>query len=70
MLRAPSYVLVTTQDADDYGIKQQCLSIAMHLLNDLDRCLVEPYAEGILAASWHLMQHALPLMVKHEVSSL
>lgn len=39
----------------------------MHLLSDLDRGLVEPYAEGIVGASWHLMQQALPLMVKHEV---
>lgn len=55
------------QDADDYGTKQQCLAIAMHLLSDLDRNLVFPYAEAIVNASWHLMQHALPLMVKHEV---
>lgn len=63
----PTHTHAPQQDADDYGIKQQCLAIAMHLLSDLDRGLVEPYAGVVVESCWHLMQHTLPLMVKHEV---
>ncbi len=39
----------------------------MRLITELQPVLVEPYAEGLMGAVWHLLQHILPVIMENEV---